>query len=236
MTHLHPDRGAVQAVVFDLDGTLYDQRPVRRRMVGALATAVARGAERLRTPRLLQRFRAHREVLAEDEARGIAARQYADLAAAVPGGADEVRAAVERWMHQAPLPYVAAAADPGAARLFADLRARGVAIAVVSDYPAEAKLAALGLAADVVVASEDPDVDVLKPHPAGILAALARLGVAPERALTIGDRSERDGAAARRAGTGFVRRVWRRAPEPGDVAALDALVGRVGRGGRGDPP
>lgn len=225
------DLRGVEAVVFDLDGTLYAQRPVRLRMAWALAAAVARGAERVRTPRLLQRFRAHRERLAEAEVHGIRVRQYADVATAVGGDAEDVRAVVERWMHRAPLPHLTAARDPGAARLFDDLRGRGVAVAVVSDYPAEAKLAALGLDADAVVDAEDPDVDVLKPHPAGILAALTRLGVAPARALTVGDRLERDGAAARRAGTAFVLRVWGRARD-GGVTALDALVGRVGGAAR----
>jgi putative hydrolase of the HAD superfamily len=107
---------------------------------------------------------------------------------------------VDEWIRRRPLKYVAALRYDGIAALFDSLRRQGKIIGIVSDYTAAEKLAALRLEADVVVAAEDPDVGVLKPHPLGLTTLLARAGVSPEQALFIGDRVERDGVAARRAG------------------------------------
>ena len=47
--------------------------------------------------------------------------------------------------------------------VFTDAQERGKAIGVFSDYPAEAKLAALDLSADHVVSATDPGVATLQP-------------------------------------------------------------------------
>ena len=58
----------------------------------------------------------------------------------------------------------------------------------------------MGLKAGPVVCATDPGIARLKPDLAGLLAILRQTGVAPERALMIGDRFDRDAAAAGRAG------------------------------------
>jgi FMN phosphatase YigB (HAD superfamily) len=80
------------------------------------------------------------------------------------------------------------------------LRTAGVAVAVLSDYPAADKLAALELEADILVSAVDPRVDRLKPHPRGLQRVIELAGVEPEKTVMIGDRDERDGECARRAG------------------------------------
>jgi HAD superfamily hydrolase (TIGR01549 family) len=85
-------------------------------------------------------------------------------------------------------------------------RAGGGRTALVSDYPATEKLAALAAAElfDVVVASGESDGPRrLKPDPDGYLRAAQALGVAPAKCLVVGDRDDADGAAARTAGMGF---------------------------------
>jgi len=99
-----------------------------------------------------------------------------------------------------PLPHLAAARRPGVTDLFDRLRAAGKAIGIVSDYPARAKLAALGLNADFVVSATDREVNVMKPDPAGLLRVMALAGVSPAETVMIGDRPERDGEAGHRAG------------------------------------
>ena len=54
----------LRAVVFDLDGTLYLQRPLRRRMLVELALSPLRGPRRAwRDARRLREFRREREAL-----------------------------------------------------------------------------------------------------------------------------------------------------------------------------
>ena len=68
------------------------------------------------------------------------------------------------------------------------------------------KLDALGAGDlfDCVVASGEPGgPELLKPHPDGMLKAARALGELPEACLVIGDRTDADGEAARRAGMAF---------------------------------
>jgi HAD superfamily hydrolase (TIGR01509 family) len=88
---------------------------------------------------------------------------------------------------------------PGVPETMRALRARGLALAVVSnwDISVHERLEELELAplVDTVVASAD--VGVAKPDPRIFEIALGRLGVAAERALHVGDGSaDEDGAAS----------------------------------------
>jgi putative hydrolase of the HAD superfamily len=202
----------VRLVGFDVDGTLYRQRPLRLRMALELARhALAR--RDLTTPRVLSRYRIVRERLAEQEVRGFAARLLAETAVASSLPQDRVCRMVDEWIRRRPLKYIAALRYEGIAALFDGLRRQGKIIGIVSDYAADEKLEALRLEADIVVAAEDTDVGVLKPHPLALMTLLARAGVSPEQAVFIGDRVERDGVAARRAGVRALIRSSR--PIPG---------------------
>jgi len=121
----------------------------------------------------------------------------ADSAAVPP---DEESAFAELFSH-----YGRGAAwcvRPGAHRALAGLRAAGIATAVVSNFDQRLRgiLSDLSLddALDLVWLASD--AGVAKPDPAIFLGALAALGIAPERALYVGDDAERDVAGARAAG------------------------------------
>lgn len=222
------DWGPVGLVVFDLDGTLYDARRLRLRMVAWLLADAARHRS-LQVARTLATFRRMRESLAE--AGGRASAETSGLPAHMthtegrPGetpvacpGVDflrlqyrlpaqrlgcrpaEVQARVEDWMERRPLRWLAACRRPGIAALFDALRAQGKQVAVLSDYPALDKLAALGLRADPVVWAGDAGIGRLKPDPRGLRQILARTGVAADRTVVVGDRADRDGAVAARVG------------------------------------
>lgn len=204
MTAPAVDWQRIQAVVFDVDGTLYDQRALRLRMARELALGCLRRPATLAEVRILRTFRRLREGLAEQEEAGIIRLQYERAAARLHLPPARVEAVVAEWILERPLPHVAACRHPGARRLFAALRRGGRHLGVWSDYPAAGKLAALGLAADVVVCATDPEVDRLKPQPDGLARLLEQLSVPPGEALMVGDRDERDGEAARRLGCPYL--------------------------------
>lgn len=90
----------------------------------------------------------------------------------------------------------------GAVETFGALRARGVTVAVVSNWDTRLRglLEALGLMASLDAAVISAEVGIEKPDPALYRHACEVLGVAPAQALHIGDHPKKDAAAARAAG------------------------------------
>lgn len=214
-------------VVFDVDGTLYEQGPVRWRMLRALASTpgegqAAGGLGRIARFRAIARFRVLREGLAEEAPEGFDEELFERFAGETGISTHEARRLIDDWMVQRPLPYLANAAVPGAGALFAALRQARITIGIWSDYPAQAKLSALGLEADHVVCATDNDVGALKPRPKGLDLLAAQAGCAPDHVLMVGDRLSRDGAAATAFGCPFMLRAKR---GPADIPRVIDFVG-----------
>ena len=191
---------APRAILFDVDGTLYSQRWLRARLLLRLAGRAAL------QPRLVRVLWAHRKALETlrraDRPIAIPGRQF-QLTAQLSGVPEErVQEMVRKWFVEEPLPLLRSCVRPGLGGLLQLARDRGILLGVFSDYQAEDKLKALGMREffDVVTSSEDPAIQAYKPNPKGLLVTLARLGVAPDQAIYVGDRPEVDAEAARRAG------------------------------------
>lgn len=193
------DWNDIDLVVFDVDGTLYDAARLRRAMLAQLLAA-AWHTRRLQALRVLRIFRQVREALGDEGDPDFLDLQYTRTAARAGCDPQRVRALVQEWMEQRPLPLLPSCRRPQVDALFTGLQAAGKRVAVLSDYPAADKLRALGLRAEVVVSATDPEVARLKPDPRGLQMILARTGVPAARALMIGDRVDRDAEVARRAG------------------------------------
>ena len=193
------DWDRVHLVVFDVDGTLYRQRPLRLRMARDLLlhTLLKRDPNVIA---VLSRYRRIRERLGDEETVDFERALIAQTAAATANTPDSVRAIVSEWIDQRPLKYLAACRYPGLPQLFAGLRRSGKSIGILSDYPAEAKLKALGLTAHHVVFAGDEGIGLLKPHPRGLASLITAAGIEPHQTMVIGDRVDRDGLVARRAG------------------------------------
>lgn len=190
------DWDAITLVAFDVDGTLYAQRALRLRMAMKLLMHTAiRGS---RTMRVLKHYRERREELGDAETPDFENVLIGEIAARHGLPREGVRALIADWMEERPLAALARCRYPAVDALFARIRRSGRTIGILSDYPALAKLKALGLAADHVVSAGE--VGLLKPHPKGLEHLMALAGASPAQTVLIGDRAERDGEAARRAG------------------------------------
>lgn len=190
---------AIRLVVFDMDGTLYRQRPMRLRMArDILFHTLAKRDVTVAT--VLARYRRIRERMGDGQGAAFEQALIDETAEATANSSDRVCAIVSEWIERRPLDYILACRYPGVPQLFAGLRRNGKAIGILSDYPARMKLAALGLAADHVVSAGDDGIESLKPHPKGLQALIASAGVAPSDVLVIGDRTDRDGLVARNVG------------------------------------
>lgn len=193
------DWDRIDLVVFDVDGTLYDAARLRRAMLRRLLGA-AWQERSLRTLQVLGTFRQVREALAQEACADFLSLQYTRTAALTCCDVQQVRALVQEWIQLRPLPLLRSCRWPQVQAVFAGLRAAGKPVWALSDYPAADKLRALGLQVDGAVSATDAEIARLKPDPRGLQAILARTGVPASRALMIGDRMDRDAAAAQRAG------------------------------------
>lgn len=206
------DWPAIEFVVFDVDGTLYDQPRVRRAMARALVLHGLRHRS-LRHVAALSAYRRTREAAGDQEIEGDFEEVVLEITArAAKYDRNSLNELVGEWMERRPLPHVAKARAHGVEHLFSALRSTGRAIGVWSDYPAVEKLAALGLSAEFVASATDPDIRRLKPGPDGLIDLMRRAKVRPGATLMIGDRFDRDGIAAARAGTKFLLRSKKQAP------------------------
>ncbi|HEX8326908.1 MAG TPA: HAD family hydrolase [Hymenobacter sp.] len=190
----------VKAIIFDVDGTLYTQSRMRTQMLLDLLGYYALRPWRLQELLMLRRFRAEREKRPGAVGPDLENAQYEWCADNGRYPVAKLKQVVERWMFIHPNQYLPGCIYPGTQSFFAALRRQGIKIGIYSDYKAHDKLAALGLSADVVVSSTDPEIDRLKPAPKGLLYVAAALGLAPDECVFIGDRPELDGACAEQAG------------------------------------
>lgn len=224
------DWADIRLVAFDVDGTLYRQRPLRLRMARDLLWHSVRQRDR-KALTVLSAYRRLREGAAEHGTRDFEPALIAATAAHGGCSPDDVRRIAAEWIDERPLAYLRRCRYRGVGELMAGIRASGRIVGVLSDYPVAAKLHAMGLRADHAVSAIDADVRVLKPDATGLRVLMANAGVEPRQTVLIGDRAERDGLAARAAGANALLRAA--SPIPGwpcfrryDDAVFGALLGK----------
>ena len=201
------DWTTVRAVLFDVDGTLYGQALIRVLMaVELLSLPVSlRSVHRaMRVWRAIKMFRAVREELRSIEPgqRDLASLQYRETAKRIGEDASEIERWVEEWIHRRPLKYLRLGRRVGLESFLGELARAGMKTGVLSDYPCDDKLRALGLGGrfSLSLCTTDPEIGAFKPHAAGFLRACDLWGLSPDQVLYVGDRPDVDAAGAAAAG------------------------------------
>jgi HAD superfamily hydrolase (TIGR01509 family) len=220
----------IRAVLFDLDGTLYRQKPMRALMAVELLTlAVRNPIAAPRRWRALSEYRKTQETLRKRNTTAADAdmsRDQIGLAAARAGiSREELEILVDEWMLNRPLKYLPWCRVRGLIPLLDFFDRLHLKIGVLSDYPPAAKLRALGLASrfSLVLCSTDQEIGAFKPHPRGFLVACDRWGLTPREVLMVGDRADVDAAGAAAAGMPCVVIGKQSSRNGADVLVLESL-------------
>ncbi len=168
-----------------------------------LAHAVVSPLEGSRMIRFLSAYRLSHEEMRGAPRRSDLVEHQRDLACQKSNvTAAEAKEYLSRWFENEPLRHLALLRDATVRETLHRAKRKGLALGVLSDYPAFAKLKALGLDSyfDAVLSSSDPEIGCLKPNPLGLFAVLKLLGVTPESTVYIGDRPDVDAVCAHAAG------------------------------------
>ena len=194
-----------RAVLFDLDGTLYRQTPVRLLMAAELMTLpLTAPREAPARWRALRAYRHAQEQLRRSDAPVESHTQLTLAASAAGVSMSEAEQVVEEWMFRRPLKYLRRCRVSGLVSLLDFLDRCGVLTGVLSDYPATAKLQALGVGDRFSLVLCAADTGAFKPSPVGYLHACTRWGLPPEQVLMVGDRVDVDAVGAEAAGMSSV--------------------------------
>lgn len=183
---------AIRAVAFDLDGTLYSFRHlvVRALTFGVrnfrYSRAFQRVRSRIRTMRPIGDFRAVQA--------GLFAREVGLEVSAARAWIDT--SIYGEWVRS----FRAIVPFPGLVEVLDEIARRGMALAVLSDFPVAEKLAYLGLADRFSVAMCSEESGYLKPNPEPFALLSSRLGVSASETLFVGDSYEYDILGAKAAG------------------------------------
>jgi putative hydrolase of the HAD superfamily len=203
-TRCWPDWRALRAVTFDAGGTLLDPHPSVGEVYAEVAGVygvTASAAELEARFRTAFRERAARPRLRVDEAseRGfwaeIVAEVFAPWGGARPAGLFDALwhtfAEARRWRPR-----------PGAAEVLQTLRARGYAVAILSNWDARlhAVVRELGWTPLLQAVLVSAELGVEKPDPRAFAIAAERLGASATAALHVGDSAALDAAGALAAG------------------------------------
>lgn len=190
------DWGKIKVLILDVDGTLYNQSGLRRKMLYALLKYYLVRPLQLKDLLILYFFRSEREKRAGYCSNNLEIEQYQWCAAKVNAPLERIKKVVSKWMFEFPNPYLYACRYAELYPFLQLLKAYQIKVAIYSDYSATDKLKSLKVEADLVVASTDKEINCLKPKPIALFHIMKHFDVDSAACLYIGDRDELDGICA----------------------------------------
>lgn len=191
--------GNYEVYVFDVDGTLYFQRKVRMIMAKRLLVYYAFHPLRIKDLFIIKEFRALREKAQSVD------MLYKDTGAKYKVSPEYVSDVIDKWIYKNPIDAVSCSKDEKLLCVIKKLKEAGKKIVIWSDYFADDKLEALGVEADAVYTADDSERQIdLKPSDKALRLIMNDFNVSPDKVLMVGDRMEKDGLAAKSAGTDYI--------------------------------
>ncbi len=202
-----------QAVIIDVDGTLYSQPKLRMYMLRSLLTYYILHPHKIKDLLILTAYRSSRErwenitsksSVSAASITDLEEAQYAYVAKKTRTSMDYIKQLVLYWLHSYPLSYLKKCQDKTLTDIIKLLQKNSITVAIYSDYPSKNKLEALNINPDYIFSSSDKGINCMKPSESAMKTILSTLHTVPENALMIGDRFCKDGIAAKNMGMDFV--------------------------------
>jgi FMN phosphatase YigB (HAD superfamily) len=195
----------LEVVIFDVDGTLYDQSKLRKKMMLALLGYYFLRPWKYKDLLILHHFRKEREGKSGFTGKDLQNEQYQWCADRMNISLDKVKVVIDKWIFDFPNKYLKECMYPGVDIFFETLDKKKISKAIYSDYDSIKKMKELGLSASFIVSSTDRDINSMKPLPKGLDYIVSALNINDRsNCLFLGDREELDGLCAESANIPFL--------------------------------
>ena len=190
--------------IFDLDGTLYNQTPVRIEMALQLIAYYICRPFKIRELLMLRQYRKIREKLYNAENPNFHQLQIKEMSRRYNMNVEKVMKIIDYWLINRPLSVIRRWRRSKVLSAIKLYQARGIEIIVYSDYPVSDKLKALNVQPNYSYWSNDELIRCMKPNPKGLRNIIKQFNLTPQEFLYIGDRDDRDGQCARQVGIDYL--------------------------------
>jgi FMN phosphatase YigB (HAD superfamily) len=190
--------------IFDLDGTLYDQPGLRRKLSVDLTLKLFLFKIRPLDLKIITTFREERELHKGYSSTDLNEEQYRWCSERLNIHVSRVKQTIEKCMYMNPLRFILGVKYKGISEFFNTLRKKGKIIAIFSDFPVKEKMNLLQLKADSYFCSTDPAIGQMKPSAKALQFICGQMNCSIDEAILIGDRDDTDGESARQAGMKYL--------------------------------
>lgn len=194
---------AIKLIVFDLDGTLYHQNLLRFFNFLILFVCLLRRQITVLELKILLSFRRAQEISAQNEQK--ITLIFEAIAEEFNQSPSDIKRIRNQWMIDNQRRTLVLSQRRWLTRLIFRLREQGYRVAIWSDNPIEKKLEFLECSVDYCLSNEEKSVGFGKPNPKGLLEIMSFFQVSKTDVILVGDRGDRDGLAANRAGVRFIK-------------------------------
>lgn len=183
------------AYIFDLDGTLYSQKKMHRKMAIELIRYYSIRLYKIKDIYYIWKFRRLRE--RKDNKKSSIDELIGSMSGSDSKKELYIFTVIDKWMFKEPLRLIKSCAYTDVVDFIIQEKKAKKTVVIYSDYPVKEKLCALGLEADMEICSEDKDINELKPSYKAMSYIVESLNVGTETVIYVGDRYEKDGESAK---------------------------------------
>ena len=191
-------------IIVDIDGTLYYLHPLRLLLFISMGFFALLHPARIREFLIIKDYRRLFEKNLFTETGHYESQAYQTLSTKHRTSQEQIKKIIHFWMETYPLRFLTLLRDRRLLFILQQNITEGKTLIAYSDYPIGEKLSALTLDHAHSFHSDSPEIQCIKPNPAGLQNLLTLFKAPPEKVLYIGDRLKKDGKCALESSVDFL--------------------------------